>query len=71
MLILYGTTGCHLCHEAQTMLQQMGIRWQDSDIIDDDELLLRFGTRIPVLQRQGRELDWPFQPQQITQFLQL
>ncbi len=69
MLILYGTEGCHLCHEAQTLLQQMDVAWRDIDIIDHDDLLDRYGTRIPVLQQHGRELDWPFQQQDVLRFL--
>ena len=69
MLILYGTEGCHLCHDAQSLLQQAGVAWQDVDIIDHDDLLERYGTRIPVLQHHGRELNWPFQQQDILRFL--
>lgn len=69
MLILYGTEGCHLCHDAQSLLLQIGVAWQDVDIIDHDELLERYGTRIPVLQRQGRELNWPFGQQDVLRFL--
>lgn len=69
MLTLYGTEGCHLCHEAQSMLLQMGTTWQDVDIIDHPHLLQRYETRIPVLQSQNRELDWPFTQQDILQLL--
>lgn len=69
MLLLYGTDGCHLCHEAQSLLQQLGLAWQDVDIIDRDDLLERYGTRIPVLLLDDRELDWPFQRQDVLHFL--
>lgn len=69
MLLLYGTEGCHLCHEAQSLLQQIGVTWRDVDIIDHDDLLERYGTRIPVLQQYDRELNWPFQQQDILRFL--
>ena len=69
MLTLYGTEGCHLCHEAQSLLQKTGVTWQDVDIIDHEHLLHRYETRIPVLQSQNRELDWPFTQQDVLQFL--
>ncbi len=69
MLILYGTEGCHLCHDAQTLLNHLGLAWQDVDIIDHEDLLENYGARIPVLQLQSRELDWPFQSQDIMRFL--
>jgi glutaredoxin len=69
MLILYGTEGCHLCHDAQALLTQMGLVWQDHEIVDDDHLLERYGTRIPVLSHRGIELDWPFGADQIRRLL--
>ena len=60
MLTLYGTEGCHLCHDAQMVLRQLNLAWNDVDIIEDDLLLETYGTRIPVLRSQGKELDWPF-----------
>ena len=30
------------------------------DIADDEALLARYGTRIPVLACRGREIGWPF-----------
>lgn len=70
-LVLYGTDGCHLCHDAQRLLQGLGIGWSDVDIVDDDTLLQRYGTRIPVLRQgaSGAELDWPFDAGQLREFL--
>lgn len=70
MLILYATEGCHLCHDAQAMLREMQLTWQDIDIIDDDTLLELYGPRIPVLKLQQHELDWPFRPEDIRQLLE-
>jgi len=41
------------------------------EIADDDELLERYGVRIPVLQRldTGAELDWPFDAVAIERLL--
>lgn len=70
-LILYGTEGCHLCHDAQALLQQMNLTWQDIDIIEHDVLLERYGPHIPVLRRpdSGDELNWPFHSHEITALL--
>ena len=70
-LILYGTDGCHLCHDAQALLRAHGLAWQDIDIVDDDALYQRYGIRIPVLQRgdSQAELNWPFGSAQLAEFL--
>jgi Glutaredoxin-like domain (DUF836) len=70
-LILYGTEGCHLCDEASTLLSQLGLIWQTVDIAEDDVLLERYGTRIPVLSRLDNddELDWPFSREKILQLI--
>jgi hypothetical protein len=63
-LVLYSTDGCHLCESAIRLLASMPelVRcpWSVVDIADDDTLLERYGTRIPVLAFEARELGWPF-----------
>jgi len=70
-LILYGTQGCHLCEDAADILQTLKLSYQSIDIIDDDGLLERFGTSIPVLQREASNayLYWPFNATQVVQWL--
>lgn len=70
-LILYGTEGCHLCDEAQSLLSQIGLAWHDVDIADNDALLERYGTSIPVLasSASSAELNWPFQREEVLNFL--
>ena len=65
MLSLYGTTGCHLCDEAEALLKKAttarAIEWRYVDIALDEVLVEKYGTRIPVLMAEdGRELGWPF-----------
>lgn len=65
MLILYGTTGCHLCDEAEALLAQAAraraIEWRYVDIALDEALVEAYGTRIPVLVAgNGEALGWPF-----------
>lgn len=61
---LLGTGGCHLCDEAENLLQvaarTRGVDWQYRDIAENDELVARYGTRIPVLRAGEREIGWPF-----------
>ncbi len=69
--LLYGTSGCHLCDEAIALLEAIGnVTWHEIDIADDDALLLRYGTRIPVLARSdGSEIGWPFGATELIAFL--
>lgn len=70
-LVLYGTTYCHLCEEAEALLAHAGVSAVYIDIADDDELIDSYGTRIPVLRRvgDGAELGWPFDAAALTRFL--
>lgn len=71
---LYGTSACHLCEVAEDMLRLLrearpGFEFIQVDIADSDELVERYGVRIPVLgDPRGRELDWPFSPEQLWEF---
>lgn len=69
-LILYGTVGCHLCDDAERVLQALGLAYQTIDIIDDNRLLEKFATSIPVLQGADESyLYWPFNTEQVTHWL--
>ncbi len=74
-LIVYSTSGCHLCEQAELLLYQlaeeMTLQWQTVDIATDAKLVERYGIRIPVLYRQDleRELGWPFDVGQIRRFV--
>ncbi len=59
---LFQRDDCHLCDQALAVLAQARVAGLDSVFIDDDPgLEARYGSRVPVLRdRQGRELDWPF-----------
>ncbi len=61
-LILYIRAGCHLCDDAMEILHHRGHRFRAVDISGDPGLEARYGIRIPVLGRGGREVDWPFGP---------
>ena len=72
---LYGTSACHLCEQAHGMLAalldtQADTGFEPVDIVESDALFERYGLLIPVLQHpDGRELNWPFDPQQLQVFL--
>ncbi len=70
-LQLYGTSACHLCDEAKTLLRAACAVAEEVDIAHDARLLDRYGMRIPVLRRQdtGAELDWPFDLAALRRFL--
>ncbi len=55
---LYVRAGCHLCEDAGVLLDEMLGRdgWVTIDIGTDDDLLVRYAHRIPVLVVDGREV---------------
>jgi hypothetical protein len=61
-LQLYLTSGCHLCAQAEALLQGTGLSFEAIEIADDEALVEQYGMRIPVLRwpETGQELDWPF-----------
>jgi hypothetical protein len=70
-LVLYGTTDCHLCEQAQQiLLSALGMSVSEVDIADSAGLLARYAVRVPVLRRldTGAELDWPFGPDAVRRF---
>jgi len=71
---LFGTLGCHLCDEAEQVLQPFvaqGLIVELLDIIDSADWLKRYALTIPVLRRvdNGHELNWPFNAQDVLQLL--
>jgi glutaredoxin len=74
-LILYGTLGCHLCEQALELITPLiGSEYKlvEVDIGDSDELIERYGIRIPVVAIQGddTEIGWPFDAEDFVDFLQ-
>lgn len=61
-LELLSTGHCHLCDEAEQLVRRAcpRLRLALIDIGESDDLIEQYGTRIPVLRYQHRELDWPF-----------
>ena len=73
-LILYSTPACHLCETAHTLIEPyldpLGITLEQVDISLSDELIERYGIRIPVLKfgHTDAELGWPFDEDQFLRF---
>ncbi len=79
-IILYSTSACHLCEQAKALLWPLKNDYpfslEEIDIADSDELIARYGIRIPVLvfsvaKGEGEiyELGWPFDEDAIRRFL--
>ncbi|MAX54523.1 MAG: thioredoxin family protein [Alcanivoracaceae bacterium] len=72
MVVLYTTVGCHLCDQARELLLMVNPSLEITavDVAEDDALIARYGERIPVLSREGKELAWPFGLLEVQAFLQ-
>ncbi len=74
-LMFYTTAQCHLCELAEALLVHTPmpepVPVDVVDIAQSQELVARYGTRIPVLRRNDTdaELDWPFDANQLLAFL--
>jgi len=75
-LSFYTTDGCHLCEEAKVLLQQLLAQQPERfqievvDIIESNDLVEQYGTRIPVVVREGdqQDLGWPFDYFELQRF---
>lgn len=74
-LVLYTTLGCSLCEKAKLeiwpLLQQFQLRLREVDIADDDQLLERFATRIPLVGLGDPDdvCAWPFDGAELGKWL--
>lgn len=62
---LYGTLGCHLCEQAEQLLQQfMDTRAVQLVLVDIADLpesdMNSLALHIPVLRTPQEQLNWPF-----------
>lgn len=76
-LVLYSTSHCHLCEQAETLLislkDQIEISWQLTEISDNDDLIEKYGIKIPVLKRTDNQLElhWPFSKEDILALMRI
>lgn len=72
-LRLYTTLGCHLCAQLEALLVTLAVRevrLERIEISDSDDLVERYGMRLPVLvDGEGAELDRGFDPGRLAAWL--
>ena len=74
-LLLYTSSGCHLCEQAAGLLVPLLLRYdlslREVEISESDRLMDRYGMRIPVLGVAGSavELAWPFDEQAVKRYV--
>lgn len=74
-LNLYSTTNCHLCEEAESLLNSLNNQYNfistNIEIAEDITLLARYELKIPVLKRMdnNQEICWPFSIDEIKKLL--
>jgi len=74
-LILYSTSHCHLCEQAEALLLKLALEhdfnWQSVEITDNANLYKLYEIQIPVLKRvdTDAEICWPFNEDDIKLLL--
>lgn len=61
-ILLLGKPGCHLCDDARAVIERvagdLGVPWTERSILDDPDLLEKYGEWIPVTFIDGRQHDY-------------
>ena len=74
-LILYSTSHCHLCEQAESLLKifeiDNNLLWETVEISENMKLLELYATKIPVLRRMDKniEIAWPFTASEIANLI--
>ncbi|MEY4398175.1 MAG: hypothetical protein RLZ53_751 [Actinomycetota bacterium] len=75
-LTLIGKPGCHLCDEAEAVVNEVlaevavQVSLTKLDILEDEELFARFSEEIPVLLIDGQVHNyWRIDPQRLKEAL--
>jgi hypothetical protein len=75
-LLLFGTSGCHLCEQAEGIIQDClpdrFDKWIETiDIAEFEQWQAQYAQRIPVLYdtETQAELGWPFDQMQVKKFI--
>lgn len=75
-LLLFGTSGCHLCEEANSiindcLLDGLDLIIESIDIAEFEHWQAQYALRIPVLYHPEtqQELGWPFDQTQVKKFM--
>lgn len=75
----YTTSGCHLCEQALEIITILratdlpDLEVHTIDIADHDDLIEKYGIRIPVIQvlNSTNDLGWPFDRIKLKNYLEL
>ena len=72
-LILLGTSACHLCEQAEDLLNEANIGYQKIDIAEQEQWQEQYAIKIPVLLNTElkQELCWPFVIEDIQTFVHM
>jgi glutaredoxin len=73
-LVLLTKPGCHLCQAARetvaSVAGELGVSWEEKNILDDPELSRRFAEEIPVVMIDGVQRDfWHIDPERLRRLL--
>jgi hypothetical protein len=75
-LLLLGTSGCHLCEQAQQIINyyfpnNVELTIETVDIAEQEQWQEQYTLRIPVLYHPEtkKDLGWPFGPWQVKEFI--
>ena len=76
-LLLLGTTGCHLCDDAEIIIAEAldkckaRVEVEKIDIAEQQQWQEQYAVRIPVLYHpeSRSELGWPFNQDTLNEFL--
>jgi glutaredoxin len=70
---LFSTSGCHLCEQAEALLQNLplALDYRIQEITENNQWLEQYSIRIPVLYHpdSGDELGWPFDQALLLEFI--
>ncbi len=75
-LLLLGTSGCHLCEQAEQIINaclpdKLGVAIEIIDIAEQEQWQENYAIRIPVLYHPEtrKELGWPFDKTDVKEFI--
>jgi len=69
--LLLGTAGCHLCEEAELIVSNFELEFEQIDIAEQEQWQPEYALRIPVLinLETKQDLGWPFDIEQVREFI--
>jgi glutaredoxin len=73
-LVLLTKPGCHLCQAARETVErvagELGVSWEEKNILEEPELERRFAEEIPVVMIDGVQRDfWHIDPERLRRLL--